>query len=117
MRNTHDTTNDHHYVVISPAQLVANTDDWAPTGIATAGVVRLSTDASRNLTGIVAPSDAKSLLLVNIGSHDLVIKHDVTSTAANRFYCPNNTDVTLRQNGWVECWYDTTSARWRVMGA
>ena len=103
--------------VISPAQLVANTDDWNPTGLSTADAIRLSTDASRNITGIVAPSTSRFLLLVNIGAQNAVLKHDVTSTAANRFYGPNSADVTLRPNGWVSCWYDITSARWRIMGA
>ena len=56
-------------------------------------------------------------MLVNIGSQNAVLKHDTTSTAANRFYGPNSADVTLRPNGWVAVWYDITSARWRIMGA
>ena len=41
---------------ISPSQLTANTDDWAPSGLSGADIIRASTDASRNLTGITAPS-------------------------------------------------------------
>ncbi len=39
--------------VISPAQITADTDNYAPAGGASAVRWRLSTDASRNLTGIV----------------------------------------------------------------
>lgn len=103
--------------VVSPAQLVANTDNWAVTGIAGAKIIRASTDASRNLTGIASPTAGQSIRLCNIGAFNLVLIHDATSTAANRFYCPNNASVTLRPNGWVELWYDSTSSRWRVSGA
>lgn len=101
---------------ITPTQLAANTDNWNPTGLSTATVIRASTDASRNLTGIVAPATSWALLLENVGAFDLVLKHDVTSTAANRFYCPNDTDLTLQKDTSVLLGYDTTSSRWRVIG-
>lgn len=102
--------------VISPAQLTANTDDWNPTGLATAHVIRADTDASRNLTGIVAPSIARWVILANVGANNLVLKHDATSTAANRFLCPGSTDLTLSANTAVFLEYDLTSSRWRVVG-
>jgi hypothetical protein len=104
-------------ITISPAQIVANTDNYNPTGLSTAGVLRVSTDASRNLTGIVAQADGPELLICNIGAFDLVLKHDTTSTAANRFYTPNNADFTIRQNGCARLFYDLTSTRWRVVAA
>jgi len=70
--------------VISPTQIAANTDNYAPTNIGTSSVLRLSTDASRNLTGITTGASGRILLIHNIGSNPLVLKHDVTSTAANR---------------------------------
>lgn len=102
--------------VISPAALAANTDDWAPDDLADADVIRASTDASRNLTGIVAPeSGFQALLLYNVGTFDLVLQHDATSTAANRFYCPGSADLTLRPDAAVLLIYDLTSSRWRVI--
>lgn len=100
--------------VISPTQLSANTDDWAPTGFATATVIRVSTDASRNLTGIAAGAARLIKVLANIGSNNLVLKHDATSTAANRFLLPGSTDFVLRPNMVVIVWYDSTSSRWRL---
>lgn len=99
---------------ISPAQLVANTDNWNPTGMASAKAIRVSTDASRNLTGIVASGDGRRILLRNIGTQNLVLKHDLTSTAANRFYCPGAVDFTLNAKDSVWVGYDVTSARWYV---
>ena len=106
----------HTKTVISPAQLTANTDNWNPTGLATAEVIRVSTDASRDLTGIVAPAGPWSIALENIGAFDLVLKHNVTSTAANRFYCPNDADLTLQKDSTALLVYDLTSTRWRVVG-
>lgn len=101
---------------ISPAQLTANTDNWNPTNLSDASVIRVSTDASRDLTGITAPSPAapRWIILINVGSFNLVLRHDATSTAANRFYCPDNADYTLAQGCAVLLWYDSTSTRWRV---
>jgi len=101
--------------VISPTQLAANTDNYAPTGGGTATTWRLSTDASRNLTGMTGGATGVVRLLENVGANDLVLKHDATSTAANRFYCPNSTDYTLKANESVWCVYDATSSRWRVI--
>ncbi len=102
--------------VISPAQITANTDDYDPTDGDAAYAWRLSTDASRNLTGIAAPEQATQHLLCNVGSFDLVLVHDATSTAANRFYCPGSANVTLGANDNARIWYDETSSRWRVEG-
>lgn len=102
--------------VVTPTQLVANTDNWAVAGLGTAGVIRASTDASRNLTGIASPTSGQSVLLVNVGAFDLVLVHDATSTAANRFLCPNSANLTLNPNDSVRLWYDNTSSRWRAQG-
>lgn len=100
--------------IISPTQLAANTNNWNPTGLSTASTVRLSTDAARNLTGIAGGSTGRLLVLQNVGTFPLILAHDTTSTAANRFYCPNGVDVTLPRYGEVELNYDSTSSRWRV---
>jgi len=112
-----DTAAHLHTGVISPTQLAANTNDWAPTNFATTYVVRATTDAARDLTGIAGGAAGRQILLANVGGFDLVLKHDVTSTAANRFYLPNSADLTLSPNDAVTLWYDTTSSRWRTVGA
>lgn len=102
--------------VITPTQLSANTDNWNPPGLARADVIRASTDASRNLTGIVAPVVDRLLILDNIGANDLVLVHNATSTAANRFLCPGDADMTLTPDTDVWLQYDLASARWRIIG-
>lgn len=102
--------------VVSPSQLTANTDNWAVTGLSTAAIIRASTDASRDLTGISSPTAGQAVLLCNVGSFDLVLVHDLTSTAANRFLCPGSVNFTLNPNDSVRLWYDSVSSRWRVIG-
>jgi hypothetical protein len=99
---------------ISPSQITGNQDNYNPSGLSTAVVLRLSTDASRNVTGIAGGQDGRLLILCNVGSNAIVLQHDVTSTAANRFYCPAGADYTLVANAAVLLIYDSTSSRWRV---
>lgn len=104
-------------LTIISATISANTDNWNPTGLSTAGAIRATLTASWNLTGIVAPFDDRLLILDNIGGGTLTLKHDVTSTAANRFLCPGDVDMTLPADGWTWLQYDVTSSRWRVLGS
>lgn len=115
-------TLDHKFAVqltnsITPTQLAANTDNWNPTGLSTCSRILASTDASRNLTGIVAQTNGRLIRLWNIGAQNLVLVHDATSTAANRFYCPGSANLTLTPNSgcWLDYTNDGTNSRWRVM--
>lgn len=101
--------------VITPTQLAANTDNWNPTGLSTARILRASSDASRNLTGIVAQTAGTVLSIVNVGAQNIVLKHEVTSTAANRFNLPGATDLTLGTLEAVEFYYDSTVSRWLLL--
>jgi len=99
---------------ISPTQLVANTNDWAPTGFSTASTVRLSTDASRNITGIAAGADGRVIILHNVGSFSAVLTNqDVASSAGNRFLFGG--DITLGADTSITLRYDATSSRWRAI--
>lgn len=102
--------------VISPAQIVANTDNYNPTNLHTTSVLRINSDAARNLTGLNAGVAGETILLVNTGAFTITLVHDATSTAANRFYCPGSANASLTANRSLLLWYDITSARWRVVG-
>ncbi len=98
---------------ISPTQITANQNDYNPTGLSTATVLRLSTDASRNITGISGGADGRLLALFNIGSFPVVLKTaDTGSSAANRF--DFDTDVTLQPDQGIILLYDSTDSRWRT---
>lgn len=98
--------------IISPAQITANTNDYAPTGFSTAAVLRLSSDAPRNITGLAAGTSAREVRILNIGAQDIVLtNNDAASSAANRFLLGAN--VTLNPSEGIVIWYDATSGGWR----
>lgn len=100
----------------TPAQITSNQNDYTPAALATSRILRLSTDASRNITGLGAGTDGQRLTLLNVGAFDIVLTHnDAASTAANRFRCPGAASFTIRRDGGVELVYEETSDRWRVV--
>jgi hypothetical protein len=101
---------------ISPAQITATTNDYNPSGLSTASVLRLTTDATRHITGIVGGADGRELEIRNVGSNLIVfLNENVGSTAANRFAFIGDTGyaVMLNPNESVTFRYDSTSSRWR----
>lgn len=103
--------------VITPTQLSADTDDWAPTGLADATIIRTSTDASRTLTGLTGGAAGRLILLWNVGSNALVLSdQDASSTAANRFALEGAENATIAAGGARLLCYDGTASRWRVVG-
>ena len=98
---------------ITPAQLTANTDNWAPTGLATASVIRLSADAARNLTGLTGGVDGRIITLINVGTFTITLKNSATSTAANQFLF--TADLALAANETATVMYDSTASRWKLL--
>ena len=103
--------------IITPAAIGADTNDYAPTGIAEANFLRLSSSATYNITGLLAPAspvDTQVLVIRNVGANNIVLKdQDAGSVAANRFDI--TADKTLAANDTVTIAYDTTSARWFIL--
>lgn len=101
---------------ITPTQITANQNNYNPTNLATASVVRLSSDAARNITGLQGGSDGRMLILANVGSFDITFKNeDAASTAANRFKAIG--DFILKPESALQISYDATASRWRFVGA
>jgi hypothetical protein len=107
----------------SPSGYAANQDNLVLTGSA---FQRLSGTAARDITGVAPPSggshvDGRMMRLFNIGTFNLTLKHNSTSsTAANRFFCATATDIILATNDFAELIYDSTNngsgaAGWRVV--
>jgi hypothetical protein len=101
-------------VVSSPSQLTADQNDYA---LPTADIVRMSASAARNVTGFAAGSSGQALLLVNVGSFAITLKHQSTSSsAANRLVVPWAGDYVMDANGGAALViYDATTQRWRVV--
>lgn len=101
---------------ITPAALSANTNDYTPSGIATAAVVRVSATGAVNLTGLKAATTRQMKLLVNIGAFAITITHaDALSSAANRFRCGGAVNITLAKLDAIWIYYDLASGVWQVV--
>lgn len=101
---------------ISPAQITANQNDYNPTGLSGASTLRLSTDASRDITGLAGGADGRILLIHNVGSYNLVLKDESgSSAAANRFAL--SSDITLSTDQCAILQYDATTSRWRCLAS
>ena len=102
-------------VTTTPAQITGNQNDYA-LAISTADIFRISSDAARNITGITAGLfDGHAILLRNVGSFAITLKHqDSASAAANRLISPWAGDVVISANSSMLLMYDSTLSRWVV---
>lgn len=102
---------------LSPTALAANTNDYAPTNIATATGLRLDASAPVNLTGLTSGTSGRVLALLNVSAANAItLTHeDAGSTAANRFTLPSGASLAIPPGGAALLMYDATSARWRVL--
>lgn len=101
-------------VVNSPSQITANQNDYT---LPSADIVRLDANAARDITGFTAGTSGQSVLLVNVGTNAITLKHQNTSsTAANRIVIPWAGDYVLDASGGSAVLvYDSTTSRWRVL--
>ncbi len=107
----------------TPAAIVANQNDYVLTGSA---FQRLNCTTASDITGIAPPTggahvDGRMIRLVNVGTATVTLKHnDAASTAANRMYRHNETNLNLTVNEWADLVYDSTdngsgAAGWRIV--
>ncbi|MBR0700184.1 hypothetical protein JQ599_09755 [Bradyrhizobium diazoefficiens] len=107
--------------ILVATQIVANTNDYNPTGLKHARKLIMSTDASRDLTGIVPSSpgdttDGRELTVYNGGTNNLVLRdQNASSSAANRFDL-GGSDITLQPKASVTLRYRTQGGlnRWEL---
>jgi hypothetical protein len=99
---------------ITPPEIAADQNDYAPAGLMTASALRLSTDASRNITGLIGGIKDRMLAIINVGANDIVLKNEnAGSAAANRFGL--DADLTLAAKQACIIWYDYDASRWRCI--
>jgi hypothetical protein len=102
--------------VISPASISGTVNDWNPTSFATAMIIRVTTSATTNITGLAGAIDGHLMTLINVSASTLTISNETTSTAANRINTGSGADIALAQHQSALLVYDGTLARWRVIG-
>lgn len=98
---------------LTPAQITSSQNDYAPTGYLRDTVLRLSTDASWNITSMAGGTAGRLRVMSNVGSFPVVFPADdgATGTAANRFISSNA--LAAGEAGvWI---YDGTVSRWRSL--
>lgn len=96
---------------ITPAQITADQNDYAPTGFSTASTLRLSTDATRTITSLAGGTDGRLILIENVGGFNIVLEDaSASGTAANRFALGASLTLTPRDGCILR--YDATDSRW-----
>ena len=101
--------------VLTPPQIVNDQDDYNPIGITSNCFIRLSSDGLRNITGLQSVSIGRIIIMLNVGSNNVVLKNEsVSSSEGNRFSL--KTDLTLVANASAIIYYDGVSLRWKVLG-
>lgn len=103
--------------IVSPTQIAANQNNYSPTDLNYARQLNLTSDASRDITGVAKGFDGRRLLLLNKGAQNIVLKHqNASSTATNRFSFVSGLDVTLSPNMSIELVYEAVAGFWMKAG-
>ena len=104
--------------IITPAQLLADQDDYNPTGFSTCQMIRQDINGNRVITGFVAPAAGvdRIFAITNLSGSDRIKfkNNDSSSAAANRLLIRDNAgDKEIHEQETAIFWYDHTSSRWR----
>jgi hypothetical protein len=102
--------------IITPPAITVHTNDYNPTGLSTCNVMRVSSTADINLTGLVAQASGTLIYIFNVGTTNKKVKlknDDAASLFGNRFYI--RTDATIETNEAALLWYDIASSGWRLV--
>src|SRR5581483_9943486 len=103
---------------LSPAQLTGDQNDYNPTGLAAAAVLRLSSDATRAITGLAGGAGGRVMLVENVGAHEVILRDQSGfSLTENQFLLPD--DLTLGPTQGCLLWYDGTedAVGWRLVAS
>ena len=101
--------------IISPAQITADQNNYAPAGWAKASIVRISGDNGiRAVTSFSETFDGDIKLIINTGTFPIYFspEHEA-GTAANRI--SGSASFVLYPLATCQLMYDNTTARWRIL--
>ena len=104
--------------IITPPQLLADQDDYNPTGFSTCNMIRQDINGDRVITGFVAPAAGVNRIfaITNLSTSDNIKfkNNDSGSSAANRLLLRDNgPDKSIKENETAVFWYDHISSRYR----
>lgn len=106
--------------VISPAAIEGAQNDYNPSGLSGASVIRLANNTGGGadyLTGLAGGADGRIITIIAITAAGgfSINDEDTNSTAANRFRLPSGTDLTVPPYGAATFRYDGTDSRWYLI--
>lgn len=100
--------------VSSPAQIVANQNNYSPAGLASASVLQVFSDAARSLSGLASGAEGRLVSVINVGSQPITLLDEgAASTAANRFALGSDLVIAAKQAALLR--YDGTALRWYAL--
>jgi hypothetical protein len=96
------------------ADVTADQDNWNPSGLSDSRILRFQTDASRNISGVMAQDPWARRTFVVVGSNPAVFLHNSgSSDAENRMMLRNAGNVTVAGGESITLLYDPLSDIWR----
>lgn len=102
------------YGVNTAANITSDQNNYALN--VTGGITRLSSDATRTITGIAAGEDGEVRTLVNVGSNWINLSNlSASSSSANQIITGSGATYTLTATESVTMWYDGISTKWRIL--
>jgi hypothetical protein len=101
---------------ISPSSLGSSQNNFNPTGLASAAVLRLTASTAINITGLAGGADGRIITIMNVssGANTITLKNNSGSSSAGNKFCLTG-DLAVAQNAVVLLMYDSTSTCWRYM--
>jgi hypothetical protein len=101
---------------ISPSSIAADQNNYNPTGLSGAAVIRVSTSGPYAINGLAGGADGRIIVIKNVGTNPLIIGAErASSTAANRFTL--TADLVIGPGEAEVFFYDATASRWTRMSA
>lgn len=94
----------------------ANQDNYNPTGLQYANILRVNASASLKLTGLAGGIEGRQIQIINVATDYLLWleNENTASSAANRFTLPQGFPAFLMPGDSITLIYDDTADRWRV---
>jgi hypothetical protein len=97
---------------LTPAQITVSQNDYNPTGLSAASILRLNSTGAVNITGLAGGADGRVMVAANVGANNItLVDESASSAAANRFALLEN--LALAADAAAILFYDSTSSRWR----
>lgn len=94
----------------------ADVDDWAPTGLSGAHVIRVTASGgNRTINSISGGANGRVIIIINVSSNLVTIPNNGGTGSASNKIVHNMDAPFLAEHETMTLWYDGTTSRWRVI--